>query len=481
MDMFAVNAGVVNGGALNGASIPVRTATVAISATANITALSTKIVSADVSIVCLASLSPTSTQLAGALAQIDGTAFVGFKPFMVQAGRAAIYCASDVTASVIRIVDAIAVIDCSAELIVVPASTFGGVLIQGFATIAAGATKVQPGYVSAYCAATVSAVSVANRKVSATINGTAELRPESQVNNLQDGYAFINCYGDVAVNDVGSVIKVSTANIYCTADISTKISYIHSNAKVDIIATAELVAVAENKVGTGADILGTASVSVIGTRITSASLNIGGTADISVLPAQRHVVTAAISCVAEISVQNILTQSATTEIAGTAEVIALPVRTRMSKAVVDATADVIVLSAYQAHAATADVRGTADTTAVGTLTVFGGTNITGTATIYTFPSAVQQAMASIDAKADVAAVPFLYQQATSAVDGTAVIYVLPLVTQFAGAVIEGDAYIYTDARTNAEATDPFERTMFRPYVDSLMFRPYVDTVMRRAA
>lgn len=481
MDMFAVNAGAVNGGAVNGSSIPVRTATAAISATADITALPTKIVSAKTNIVCLASLGATPTQFVSALADINGSSFVGFLPFTVHAGRAEIDCIADMSASVIRIVDAAVIIDCGVEMVVVPASTFGGVLIQGTADVFAGATKIQPGYVAAYCAATTSAAGVANRKMSANINGTAELRPEPKVNNVYDGYAFIDCTANITMTDVGAVKKISSASIDCSANIALNVSYVHANTKAAIDATAQVVVSPETKVGTGADIAGTASVVAIGTRTLFNGADVTATADIGARASQLHSVSAAINCVANVGVTNILTQSGGVELGVHSDVTAEPTRIRTCEAVVAATADVVVLSTYISHAATVDLQGSANVAVSGTATSFGEADISGTATIYAFPSATQQATTVVDANAEVVATSFLRQPGDSAIDGTATIYAWPSVEQFAEATINGDANIYPNARTNADASDPFERTMFRPYVDSLMFRPYVDTDMRRAA
>lgn len=481
MDMFAVNAGVVNGGALNGSSLPVRTASAAIPATANIAIVGTRVIAAGAQIACTASVSVTPTQIARALADIPGTATVGLAPVTVRAARAEILGTADVLSSVVRIVDATADIACSAELTVVPASTFGSVLIQCTANVIPDATKIQPGYVTAYCAATASAVAVANRMMSALINGVAELRPEPKVNNVYDGYAFIDCTADITMTDVGAVKKISSASIGCSADLALNVSYIHANTKAAIDATAQVIVNPETKVGTGADIAGTASVVAIGTRTMFNGANVAATAEIAVGAVQRHSVSAAINCVANVGVTNILTQSGDVELGGHSDVTAEPTRIRTCEAVVAATANVVVLSTYINHAATADLQGSADIAVSGATTLSGAADVSGTATIYAFPSAVQQATTAVGANAEVEATSFLRQPGDSTIDGTATIYAWPLVEQFAGAMVNGDANIQANARTNADATDPFERTMFRPYVDSLMFRPYVDTDMRRAA
>lgn len=424
-----LNGSVLNGAPLNGAQLAYHEGSASIDTSAVVSATGVRIVNAGATLVCTAGLVADAFRTVAPEALFTCTGSLYAAQTHVQAGGAEIHGTADVVAYVLRQVDASAQFDCTASINAVCDGQFGAAAITGTAAITADSTRIIPGGIAGpFGTAEFTAAALPIRMATAPIDCSATLRAEASTKvsgesfYRHDGYADV--LGTAGIAAGATVTKLPSAAITATATLTSSGTQIQPGAAN--MGGSGVLALGSNvfvMVVPTAGITGTATVSASATRTVAAGAAFVGAADIAPSARQQHASAVVIDATALFAAQGtrvVMAESQTA--AGTCEVVAF------------------------AHAIEP-----------------GAASLTGTATVSAdiafFPRTM--AGASFDCAADIEANLHGQMAGVAAIIGTAQVIAVP--------------------RTNADADDPEERTMRRPFVDTTMRREFVDTEMRRAA
>lgn len=482
MNLFAFN-----GHALNGA------ATQLIQAAANIVCSATVSPVATRNVLPSASVSPAtaaftaqSTHTQAAVANPTCTASIAATGKHTQAGAASLAGGASILATVLRVVQASADVMCTAQIIVIPASTLAYANAAGSGSVTATATKCQPGAASAAGSAEIAAnPHVIRYVVAEAIAGGAQFRVEAKVNNKLDAYADIVGTAALATPNSGIVLRMANAIIYGEADVVPNVAYLHASTQAQVASESLVTAESTVHAITGAYIRTCAAEVVANaTRIVRPAAALSGSAAMTATAVQNHAAPAvpiqggceivanvrlniptsidALGWATEFTAVGTVIRGGKVEADAAAQISAEPIVTRGANINAQSSAQIIAFPVVR-HQASASAAGSGNVSLGGVvLRMARATAGTGTAAVSAAATRVVRPSAAVAASADVLARPGQRHIAT------------------AQAFI-ASAAVVANMRSNAESLDPPERTLRRPFEDTLMRRPYEITEMRRAA
>lgn len=422
-----LNGAALNGVALNGGTLVVIEGAASFDTpSAELTASPNQIWAATANAVGNAEAVASATR--GVLPEVvlTGSGELYANPHVEAAGEAAVGGSAEFVAYVITLVEAQAGFSCSALFDAVAQGDFGAANISGEASLSADASRIKDGgtaTASGTCGFTA-AGDVDRRAFATAVLGEAEFTASYRVTSggVTTHYpgAVLGGTGELELDP--DYIFFNSASIFnCGVDVAPSATQ-EQFAGAQFGTTASINAVLGILAFGEASLAGTANISATAVRTVQPDVAVGASAEISASAVQQHSVSSSIAATGEFAADSVVNVSAAGQFSGSAEATATALREALSYAAFDCPGEFSAI----------------------------GINVEKI-----------QAEAAVAANADVYAFSTVLRQGTAAVAGT--------------------GELLADARTNVEADDPPERTMYRPYTERSMRRPFVDRIMREAA
>lgn len=477
-----MNSYALNGSALNGATFVPLAGSATFDNYVNVAVAGTRVVNASATCDGYAGFTATGLRTAGVAATIDGYVNIVNAPKFIQAASATFDGYGDLRATVLRSVPGTANFDGHASFIAIPASTLGSANITGSATITATGTRVQPG------AASASAGSLAftptgkvTRYVSASVNAAVDMRVEAQKNHAIDGFATFAGVLGITVPDIGIVFRQSPATFDGYLDIPANPTYIFtSGATLDNYCDGNAVPTITSVPDSVIDCYG--SFTAQATRLVLGAANFPVTVKIDVGTGMGQAGTATFDNYVSINAPGVRVQTSSVVATGTVDMSAAGVVLRMVQANLTSDADSSAAAPIVIAAGVASVNSSAAVTATPTRLCLATIDGLITPQFTAFGGILNQGGAAFAVAGDLAVANPKYFAA-----GAAKINCIVSILAGHTRVVQGQANFTpgssgsVSGRLNVEATDPPDRTFYRPALDNTLHRPFVDTELRRYA
>lgn len=319
MNLFALNGAVINGSS----ALPLVQAEAHIVCSASMAADATRTCFGQAASAGSAALTaqPTRTTYGDALFAGESQVYPGITH--QQAASAAIKASADITAFVVRIVNAEAHILGTATMSVIPAAALGRADIAAGAELTVDATRVT--FASAVMGGTcgIDAAGIVTRYVHADITGQCAFKAEASYNAIQDGAANFAGAGSLAAADSGIVQSMAVATMVCQAETTaqaTQILYGRADFAGESRFDTDGFVIRDG----AAAFAGTSSVSPDATRVVEASASIVAACILQAKPGQRHRVTASIQGKVAIDAKSTRYVLPKAYLGGSADIYSLP-------------------------------------------------------------------------------------------------------------------------------------------------------------
>lgn len=500
MGPFALNAGVLNGGA----GVPrIAGAADVIPAAASVSASAYVRVAMQASVLCAASVNANANVNANAAVAIAGAAEFSATAYVRQAASAQIVGSADLIGYTLRKIAASADVLCTASFVAIPASTLAQANVGGMALLAATATKMQSGAANAAATSDVTAAPRVIRNVQAAVLGVATLRVEAKQNQLVDGFAAILGTADITLPNSGIVLRLAGTDIGGQADVQATATRTHS-AAANVVATSFVLSDAVIYKNAGAVFsVATAGVVAEATRIAMPQANVLATADLAAPARIRHAASAQVDATTNLSASGQRITAASAALVCSADTTAEGVCLKMAQAIFDCKATVTA-DAMTNFASTGNFMvATASVVASATVLHMAAAQISGEVAVVVTSKVERPAAAIISCGINFSAKARQQWYGEAFFNGTAEISPITLVKRMVSANILGTADVTpaasatnhhfgaadivafcgvtANASTNVMALDPPERTMHRVFIDRTMTRPFINREMRRTA
>ena len=477
MNLFALNSN-----AINGTSVSIIAVSANLLASTAATVVATRVQTTNVVLTGTATLVALQTHTLAAAADVLSLASLQAMGSAQLSASAQASCSAGFIASVLRMVPAEASLLCRAEFSAIPASQLGAANLAARSVFSARATHVKPGAVSALMSVQTTASALATRQVAAQLVTQAQLRSEAQQNKAVDGFADLAPSIQIGVPDVGIIRALAYADV--TASVIGLVQGTQERqGSVDAACLAEVVADSNVFAIVGSFLRsGLATIIADPIRVVLPAVTATATVSTSAAMLQNHVGNAQVTGTANTSATGLLL------IGGVSVSVSAATKTIVADATVikNVEADITVAAATSAVAilryfVSADLRAAAQTNASGTVLrmASAGLSCVGLASVNGLLT--QYGAALVSGKANLSTTALAARMVAATVSGRAAVSPFAVALLPGRAAMASSAALVADSRTNAEALDPPERTLMRPFTDRVMYRPYTERTLRRAA
>lgn len=477
MDFYAIN-----GEALNGSPILPIAASADITCTVDVGAVATRVVLPSANLNSgSAAFTATSTHTQAAQTTVDLYALIQSNVTFIQAASADITGSADIIAAVYRIVPCAVQMDCYADFQAIPASTLAHADVTGSITLAADATKIQPGTAALPMTVSVDATPTVTRNVAASITGTAALRVEAQVNNHLDGFADIGLSISFTSPDTGIVLRQAAAYVELLDSFSIVPTYVHesTSALMDCYADVEPGGIT---LAVPASIISpTIDFTADGARYVLPAADMPVTADVTASLLQIHAGAATPVGSIDLVLTPTLTQMPSVTLGASIDMAASGVAMRMAAADLQASVDVAPGAINTMVGAAQFVDPSTTLLAAPTRICLATIDGTVTADFLAMSSALRPAAASIDVGAALDNTPVVTRFGSADLGVSVNFAANPVAKIMAACILGVTVDLAVNARVNIEAVDLLDDTMYRPAEDTEFTRPFEDIEMRRYA
>ena len=215
-----MNFHVLNGATLNGSRVGAILAAAAILCSASVSVVGAKQQDALAPTSSSCQISASAIRVSGAQAALLTEGLLAASPRQTRAAIADAGGSASVRAFVLREASGFSVVNCTASVVAIPASTLGSSSISGGASLASEATKIQHGraFAQAGCAVDASGIVVTRYVLSDGGPCAATLRIEPAINGVSYSYTDIKASGGINILAVGLVSRNVRASIYGSMD-----------------------------------------------------------------------------------------------------------------------------------------------------------------------------------------------------------------------------------------------------------------------
>lgn len=448
-------------------------------------------------------------------ANLSGVAGLYPQVTHVHASRSTLLASAEITAYVLRSVQAGSTVYGSANLMAIAASLLGQAQSVGSAMVAADATRVQAARsaVASTGALTLSAVPVAYRMALATVQGKATLRGETSIWQTSAPYTLHTGYGELAgaaefsgqalatrtgrlgvdgvatVSSVANLRQPGRATANATSEV-TALAMVHALCGSYIrMAEATLIAQATRVVRPSAvPLAGSGVFSGAALQQHAGHLAVNATADVAAAPYQIRYAQSVCGGSASATGTAVRSLNPSAEVAGTADLIAVAGRQVLPQSRLQGEAQCAV-QAERLLLASVAVMARAEISAPASYVHRASAAMASQSSALALAKAVRIGLADLGGTAEVTAISTRLVLVTARVlpyqhvfNGT-VINGAPLGFAWEKAMpdIAGTAELYVDTVANPESVDPPERTFSSPLRNTEFARSFIETEFRRAA
>lgn len=347
-----MNFHVLNGATLNGSRVGAILAAAAILCSASVSVVGVKQQDALAPTSSSCQISASAIRVAGAQAALLTEGLLAASPRQTRAASADAGGSASVRAFVLREASGFSVVNCTASVVAIPASTLGSSSISGGASLASEATKIQHGraFAQAGCVVDASGPVVTRYVLSDGGPCAATLRIEPAINGVSYSYTDIKASGGISILAVGLVSRNVRSSIYGSMDAVASATHIKPGSGTVETVGAMFVASPHIEAVSRASAEAACVVTASGDRVLKPIASVSCSSIVSATSRQRHGSSAAAAaCSASLSAAGQVRRVGRLTGSGSAEMSAAAVRIIAPEIVAGGVASLVARAERSTH------------------------------------------------------------------------------------------------------------------------------------